>query len=179
MKRLCALVLVTLVVATPSARAQNAPASEAPPPSPANVRFDVVVTDDTGGGKTLTKSVTLNVIASSDGRDSGIGQIRSSARPAGVAQFTATGPEGKTIIDNDLNLNVDINRPRLMQGNKIRVPIVVEYRPYSPDPRAASATVRASVDMLMDHAKKTVISQTADPVTDRKVIIEVTATIQR
>ena len=128
MKRLCALVLVTLVVATPSARAQNAPAPEAPPASPANVRFDVVITDDVGGAKVLSKTVTLNVIASSNQVDSGIGQIRSSARPAGVSQFTATGSDGKTMIDNNLNLNVDINRPRLMQGNKIRVPIVVEYR---------------------------------------------------
>jgi hypothetical protein len=83
------------------------------------------------------------------------------------------------VVPLDLNLNVDINRPRLMIGNKIRVPIVVEYKPYSGDPKAASATVRASVDMLMDNAKRTVISQSADPVTDRKVIIEVTATIQR
>lgn len=173
------IAVIALLIASP-ASAQNPPAQEVIPPMPANVRFDVVVTDDTGGAKTLTKIVTLNLIASSNGVDSGIGQIRSSARPAGVSQFTSTGPDGKTfIIDNNLNLNVDINRPRLMQGNKIRVPIVVEYRPYSPDPKAASATVRASVDMLMDHAKKTVISQTADPVTDRKVIIEVTATIQR
>jgi len=96
-----------------------------------------------------------------------------------VPQFTSGGGDAKVVIDNSLNLNVDINRPRLMQANKIRVPIVVEYRPYSADPKAASATVRASVDMLMDSAKKTIISQTADPVTDRKVIIEVTATIQR
>ena len=93
--------------------------------------------------------------------------------------FTQTGPDGKTLLDNNLNLNVDINRPRLMAGNKVRVPIVVEYRPYSPDPKSATATVRASVDMLMDTGKKRVISHSADPVTKRKVAIEVTATIQR
>lgn len=176
MNRLCALVFVTLLVATPSARAQNA---EAPPSSPANVRFDVVVTDDNGGGKTLTKTVTLNVIASSNQVDSGVGQIRSSARPPGVQEYTSSGPDGKTMISNNLNLNVDINRPRLMPGSKVRVPIVVEYKPYSAEPKAASGTVRTSVDMLMDSGKKTVISQSADPVTERKVIIEVTATVQR
>ena len=174
MKRVCAMVLFTLLIA-PSARAQNA----LPDPAqtlPANVRFDVVITDDNGGGKPMTKLVTLNLIASFNSVDSGIGQIRSSARPGGLPQYT---PDGKTLLDNNLNLNVDINRPRLMQGNKIRVPIVVEYKPYSGDPKAASATVRASVEMLMDNGKKTVISQSSDPVTDRKIIIEVTPTIQR
>ena len=175
MKRVCALVLLSFLIVAPAARAQNAP--EPPPPSPANVRFDVVITDDSGVGRVLTKTVTLNLIASSNMVDSGIGQIRSSARPAGSPMVQSA--DGKSVVPLDLNLNVDINRPRLMPGNKIRVPIVVEYRPYSAEPKAVTATVRASVDMLMDHGKKTVISQSADPVTDRKVVIEVTPTIQR
>jgi hypothetical protein len=175
MKRVCALVLLLLLIA-PTARAQNAP--EAAPPVPANVRFDVLITDDSGNGRLLTKTVTLNLIASfNGGNESGIGQIRSSARPAGAPLIQSD--DGKSIVPLDLNLNVDINRPRLMLGNKIRVPIVVEYRPYSAEPKAVTATVRASVDMLMDHGKKTVISQTSDPVTDRKIVIEVTPTIQR
>lgn len=175
MKTLCAFALFVLL-AVPAAYAQN---NSAPLPEPANVRFDVVITDDVGAGKVLTKTVTLNVIAAAGQINSGIGQIRSSARPAGVPPFTASGPDGKTMTSNDVNLNVDVNRPTLMQNNKVRVPIVVEYKPYSADPKAGTATVRASVDMLMDSGKKTVISQSADPITDRKVIIEVTPTIQR
>jgi hypothetical protein len=173
MKKCLLLVTVMLLFAS-GVRAQNVPEA---PPANANVRFDVVVTDDIGNGKPLTKTVTLNLIASDNQVNSGIGQIRSSARPAGSPLVQSA--DGKSVVPLDLNLNVDINRPRLMIGNKIRVPIVVEYKPYSGDPKAASATVRASVDMLMDNAKRTVISQSADPVTDRKVIIEVTATIQR
>jgi hypothetical protein len=174
MKTLLSAVLVTLVVGAGTARAQDIPTN-----GPLNVRFDVVITDDSGGGKTLTKTVTLNVIASNSQLNSGIGQIRSSARPGGVPQFTQTGPDAKMIVSNDINLNVDVNHPTLLPGNRVRVPIVVEYRPYSAEPRAASATVRASIDMLMDSGKKTVISQSADPITERKVIIEVTPTIQR
>ena len=175
MKKLCAMVLLALATAAPAARAQNAlpdPAQVAP----ANVRFDVVITDDNGGGKPLTKTVTLNVIAAGNRNDAGMGQIRSSARPPGTP--LVTGADGK-IVPNELTLNVDIVQPRLMIGNRVRVPLTVEYKPYSAEPKAASATVRASVDMLMDNGKKTVISQSADPVTERKVIIEVTATIQR
>jgi hypothetical protein len=174
MKKLCVMVLVAVLFAASAAHAQNVPPEAAQ--APANVRFDVVITDDNGSGKPLTKIVTLNLIASFNSVESGVGQIRSSARPAGQPQYS---PDGKTLLDNNLNLNVDINRPRLMAGNKIRVPIVVEYRPYSPEPKAATAIVRASVDMLMDNGKKTVISQSADPVTDRKIVIEVTPTIQR
>ena len=174
--KLCLAILTLTLVCPLAARAQNAPADNAPI-APANVRFDVVITDDNGGGKPLIKTVTLNVVASANGVESGIGAIRSSARPPGAQMVTTS--DGKSVVPNELNLNVDVNRPRLMSGNKIRVPVVVEYKPYSADPKAATATVRASVDMLMDNGKKTVISQSADPVTDRKIIIEVTPTIQR
>ena len=177
MSRLSVVALFALWVAVAPVRAQNAPGTEAAPTGPANVRFDVVITDDIGGGKPLTKTVTLNVIASTNAADSGIGQIRSSARPPGSPMVTS--PDGKSTVPLDLNLNVDINRPRLMPGNRIRVPVVVEYRPYSAEPKSATAIVRASVDMLMDNARKTVISQSSDPVTDRKIVIEVTPTIQR
>ena len=177
MSKLCVVALLTLWIAVAPARAQNAPGTDGAPPPPANVRFDVVITDDAGGGKPLTKTVTLNVIASFNAAESGIGQIRSSARPPGSPMITS--PDGKSAFPLDLNLNVDINRPRLMLGNKIRVPVVVEYRPYSAEPKSATAIVRASVDMLMDNARKTVISQSSDPVTDRKIVIEVTPTIQR
>ena len=173
MRKMCFGVLALLIAAA-AAHAQNPPPPET---APANVRFDVVITDDSGSGKPLTKTVTLNVIASSNGVDSGIGQIRSSARPSGAPLVRSA--DGKSVVPLDLNLNVDIVRPRLMPGNRIRVPVVVEYKPYSADPKAASGTVRASVDMLMDNAKRTVISQSSDPVTDRKIVIEVTPTIQR
>ena len=177
MKKLCALIVIALLSAT-AAGAQNAPPDSGTTPLlPANVRFDVVVTDDSGNGKPLSKTVTMNVIASSNQVDSGVGQIRSSARPPGAPVVQTA--DGKGFVPNELTLNVDIVRPRLMSGNRVRVPITVEYKPYSAEPKAASATVRASVDMLMDNGKKTVISQSADPVTDRKVIIEVTTTIQR
>jgi hypothetical protein len=141
------------------------------------VRFDVVITDDNGAGKVLTKTVTLNLIVSANAVESGIGQIRSSARPGGSPMIQS--PDGKSVVPLDLNLNVDITRPRLMSGNRIRVPIAVEYRPYSAEPKSPMATVRASVDMLMDHGRKIVISRSADPVTDRKIVIEVTPTIER
>jgi hypothetical protein len=175
MKSLCALALLTLLAAP--ARAQNVTSE---PLQPANVRFDVVITDDNGAAKPLTKIVTLNVIAGANpnNMDSGIGQIRSSARPGGTPVMIQSS-DGKSVTPLELTLNVDVTRPRLVVGNKIRVPITVEYKPYSSDPKAASATVRASVDMLMDSGKKTVISQSADPVTDRKITIEVTPTIQR
>jgi hypothetical protein len=176
MNRLYALVLL-MVLSAPAARAQDPPGYDASLLVPANVRFDVLVTDDSGNGKPLTKVVTLNIIASSNQVESGLGQIRSSARPAGAPVVQSA--DGKGFVPLDLNLNVDINRPRLMPGNRIRVPIVVEYRPYSAEPKSPTAIVRTSVDMLMDNGKKTVISQSADPVTDRKVIIEVTPTIQR
>lgn len=170
--------VVTVVLGAGQAFAQNPPAA-APeaPPMPANVRFDVVITDDAGGAKPLTKTVTLNVIASTNSVESGLGAIRSSARPPGSPVVQTS--DGKSVVPIELNLNVDVNRPRLMAGNRIRVPIIVEYKPYSADPKSASATVRASVDMLMDSGKKVVISQSADPITDRKIVIEVTPTIQR
>ena len=177
MRKLSVLALLAMVMAVAPLHAQNAPLPEAASTGPANVRFDVVITDDSGGGKPLTKTVTLNVIASNNQVESGVGQIRSSARPAGAPLVQSQ--DGKSVVPRELNLNVDINHPRLMPGNKIRVPIVVEYRPYSAEPKSAIATVRASVDMLMDNARKTVISQSSDPVTDRKIVIEVTPTIQR
>jgi len=145
-----------------------------------NVRYDISIAD-TVGGRTTTKVVTMNVVAatSADVRLSGLGSIRSSALPFATIPGSNPAQPGVSVGGPALELNVDVTRPLLQADGKVRTVMVVEYQPYSADATRSAGSVRASVDMLLEDGRKTIVSQTADPVSDRKVVIEVTATIAK
>ena len=80
-------------------------------------------------------------------------------------------------------LNVDAN-PTSIRDNKVLTKLGIEYSPETPKGPTGSAlmpalTVRQNVSVWLDSGKPMVISQSADPMSDRKLIVEVTATIMR
>jgi len=137
--------------------------------APRNIRFDVTISD-TGDGKPINKVLTLNVAAG------GTASIRSAARsPAGDPNAQIDQPAARAVP-----LNVDIIRPTVYEDGNIFATVNIEYQPYSADAKGSLPTsVRASATTVFEPAKKMVISQAADPLTDRRVTVEVTATIVR
>jgi hypothetical protein len=129
-------------------------------PNPAaNVKLELSITD-TYSGMPTKKVVTLLVA------NSGNGMIRTLNRL----------PDG-----NLLSLNVDAYAT-VFSGGVIRVDMTFQYTPAQgggtegkPAPRPAD--LNESVEVLLQDGKTTVVSQSADPATDRKVTAEVTATI--
>jgi hypothetical protein len=181
--RSSALVLLCATLAhaqeKPAQRAAEKPAAEKPAAQKAaeekaasdprrivfglSVRFDIAITD-TAGGKPATKTVSLNVTSG------GSGSIRSTG--------IIPGPDPNTSIGaKPVPLNVDVKNVSTMANGQVRATIVVEYQPYVENALRLPAEVTASSLAEFTNGVKTLILQAADPMSDRRTTIEVTATI--
>lgn len=132
-----------------SLAATNAPSSWQ------NVKLDVVIADSLIPDLQSKKTINMLIL---DGR---AGQIRSSA--------------GEGLI------NIDA-RPTIRPDGRIYVQLTIEYRPELTQPQLEKAGGRTalyseSLSLLVADGKPVLASQSADPRSDRKVSIEITATI--
>ena len=131
------------------------------PTSWQNVKLEVKISDSINPDSQHSKTITVMCL---DGNSS---QVRSQS--------------GEGLI------NIDA-RPMIRPDGRIYVQLILEYRPDLPSPAAApgnapsNAMNRAgsfseSLNLLVGDAKPMVASQSADPRSDRKVTIELTATV--
>jgi hypothetical protein len=138
--------------------AQNASPSrpeEPRPPATVNVQVEVTIADYVGTAAPVKKSVSMIVA------DGTFGRIRAQYPPSPVA-----GPM----------LNVDAT-PRL-QGGRIELRVALEYRaPGEAKSDEPSMPVNESLTVLLTSGKPLVVTQAADPTKDRRITVEVTATI--
>jgi hypothetical protein len=151
--------------ATPAA----APAAQAPAPrrtgQPINVKIDLSINDQRGGSPAVKRTLSM-VVADGMG-----GSIRSQS------DVMAVGP---------VPLNVDA-LPDLIADNKIRLNLTLQYDWPAPmeagreSPRGTvvKTTLRDSVSLVLENGKPMVVAQSADPIGDRQVTVEVKATILR
>jgi hypothetical protein len=149
---LCAL---TIAVTAAAQEAQPKPAEPQPPRTPsqaANVRIELTITDQRSDGQTPPKTVTLLV------------EDRQNAR-------LRTGR-------GNAALNLDA-RPEIVREGRVRVMVTLEYTPQDGPERQTQPPIQESVTALLEDGKPLVISQSADPMTDRKVRVEVKATVVR
>jgi hypothetical protein len=113
-----------------------------------NVRIELTVTDSVGPSGPQKKSISMMIA------DGHMGRIRA-----------LRGGGGEPM------LNVDATP--IITGERVRLQVSLEY--VAPSIRLASIT--EVVTVIVDPGKPMVISQSADPAVDRKVTVEVTATI--
>jgi hypothetical protein len=130
-----------------------------------NVQVEVTITDQIGTGAPNKKTVQL--ITS----DNSVGRIRSRA--------DAVSNRGGPLM---VNLNVDAF-PRVV-GEQIQLNLTIEYNPLktaadgSSEEKSISPTqLNQQLSIVMNSGKWMTVSQAADPVTDRKIIVECKATI--
>jgi hypothetical protein len=151
----------------PKPQAAPAPAPvPRPEPSLVNVRIDLTLTDQSGSRPAVKKTMTLTL---ADGEH---GKVRS--RPQAIVAMSPGSP--KTL--QPLPLNVDA-RPILM-GNRIKLLLILEYSSTDQQPgadAAARADVNFSGQVVLDNGRPMVVAEAADPVSDRRVTVEVKATI--
>lgn len=150
---LSVLVLTTLVWAQDSPAAQRPAEQVQPARSPAqlaNIRIELTIMDQRSDAPGAPKTVTMLV------------EDRQSAR-------IRTGR-------GNASLNVD-GRPEILREGRIRVTLSLEYTPQDGPDRAAPMPIQESVTALLEDGKSVVVSQSADPSGDRKVRLEVKATI--
>ncbi len=168
--------------AAPAAKEKEPSKNEAPakagPPEPAaqpvNVKIEVSITDQTGNNPAAKKVVTM--IAS----DRQSANVRSSAS---VPVKTGPGPTTSFTYRN-VTINVDA-RPALVakEPNRVSVSFGLEYLPKTVntqeemEPGMTSWSERLA--LILESGKPMVISQAADPTSDRRITVEITATILR
>jgi hypothetical protein len=151
------------------------PAPE-PPALPVNIKIEVSITDQTGANPAAKKVVTM--IAS----DRQSTNVRSSASVPVRNPRMGGGPE--TYNYRNVTINVDA-RPMIVakEPNKVSVNFGLEYLPKTGnsqeemEPGMTSWSERLS--LILESGKPMVVSQAADPTSDRKITVEVTATILR
>jgi hypothetical protein len=147
------LTLVVLSGGIAAAQGTTPPAAAAPetaPPVSQNVGVDVTVLEEGGQAPSSRKTTTLTIANSRNGS---------------VRALTSTKPgEGN-------RFNVDA-LPVLQQGGRILAGITVEYQSPTSGP-----LLRLNMQPLLESGKKMVMSEAADPNSDRRVTVEVMATV--
>jgi len=119
-----------------------------------NVQVEITVSDSMGSGVPQKKTVSM-IIA-----DGYMGRIRSMRESGDVA-----------------TLNVDAT-PTIQNNDRIRLQLLLVYSPpLQSQSTSRYASVNEMVTILLQPGKPTMVSQAADPAADRKVTVEVTATI--
>jgi hypothetical protein len=127
-------------------------APRAPAAQAANVRVEITIADQRSDAQTPPKTVTLLL------EDRQSGRMRTGRANA--------------------MLNVDA-RPEITREGRIRVSLSLEYTPQDAPDRPTQPPVIESVTALLEDGKTLLVSQSADPITERKVRVELKATIVR
>jgi hypothetical protein len=174
----------------PPAKPPAAPAKPAPPPPPPpppgqgmataelqNIRLDLRITD-TYSGSPVEKTVSMLIL---NGRAGRVRATNFVPRPGTENTFLSNDPNWNR---EPIQLHVDaiVN---IVSGQKDQVVATVtfEYRPAPPSGGSSSsalpATLNESMHILLQSGKPMLVTQSADPATDRKVTVELTATILR
>jgi hypothetical protein len=144
---------------------------DAPPPQnrggqPINLKFDFVITDQAGSGEPARKTVSVVV---ADGQ---AGSVRSIGNQVAA------------------RLNVDVT-PQLLPTGAVRAMIGLEYNPRQaldqkkegtpdvmmPPNLIGGASLNQRVTVIVEPGKPLLISQAADPISERKITVEVRVTV--
>jgi len=175
--------------ATPPSRGQQPPtpagtarAVDVTRNQPLNVRLDIAINDQSVGGAPVQKTISLIAADGFGGRVRSTGTLTQEYIQSGMQT-----PEGKPLVGvrpvGEVQLNVDAN-VRFLDQDRIRAMITLEYTPGASEPLPASSAVtrsplNQSVTVILQNGKPLVITQAADPLSDRKITVEVTATVLR
>ena len=148
--------------ATPAKEEKPAPRPPAPEGLPNNIRIDLTITDQAGPGTAEKRTVSMLVA------DKKVGSIRSQGRVVTAGQATA------------VTLNIDAT-PAILKDGQMRLDLGLEYVPRPGSDNATSGEGRGSLNqrlsLLVESGRPLVISQASDPTSDRKISVELTATI--
>ena len=184
MKHLLTTVVAIYLAATVSAqqgaqpKPQPAPAP-AKPPSP----FVVAATDpapiDPFGGPEALVNVRYEIRIREEGGPQPVTKMVSMTGTLHETSLVRAGQDGPS--NNPLNVDVT---PANIRDMKVLTKLGIQYTPQRPAvaPGAVQAPmfgVRQNVSVWLESGKPMVISQSADPLSDRRLIVEVTATIIR
>jgi hypothetical protein len=143
--------------------AESKPTPPQPEGQPVNIKIELTITDQAGPGEAAKRTVSMIVA------DRKVGNIRS---------------QGQVLVNNRfmVMLNVDAT-PVILKDGAIRLDLGIEYAPKPSNENATSGEGRASLNqrmsLIVTPGKPTIISQASDPTSDRKISVELTATVMK
>jgi hypothetical protein len=165
----------------PGASAQSPPPAEKPAPGqalapneapsrgqPVNVKLDLTITDQLGPGEPAKKTVSMIVA------DRYQGAIRSAGNSVRAVLNVDATPNILSSGSIRLQLGIEYNPRQAAVQQQIKGP-GGELMPLPPEPGGSSLNQR--VVILLEPGKPMILSQAADPISDRKIVVEVRATI--
>jgi hypothetical protein len=130
-----------------------------------NVRIELTISDQRADGPNEKKQVSMIVSETSWGK---------------IRTHATTRPPSPTAGPNmDVALNVDA-RPFINAAGNIQLELVVNYNPLDETNKAGlvrPTELNQSLTVILQSGKPLVVAQAADPMVDRKMIVEVVATI--
>lgn len=149
----------------PAAPAPARPQQPAPPPLPppagnVNVRIDIVVIDE-GGPQTLRETVSLTTTDRQEASSRSEAQLGNGLNP--------------TILNVDATPQVSG-----LPAGKVRLRVSLDYLPRliaDDQARGTRTRTRLQFGLVLEDGKTLVASDVTDPATDRRVKVEVTATL--
>ena len=191
------LFVITLILSaiTMAAFAQGRQTSPPPPPAPAVVPAQTAIvpvvsqtppTDRGGRGQTAGAVPTTPTPPPGRGRWEPPAQnvrIEIAITDKGdrttrkiVSMLVADGDNGRIRSGNNTGLlNID-GRAQVGSDGRIYLSLTIEYAP-DRSPNATTTTLNESVSLVIAQGRPTLISQSADPGTDRVVSVEVSAVV--
>jgi hypothetical protein len=162
-----------LLTAGPAAQ-ESKPVQPPPekPPQPAaparddakrtNVKLDLTITDQSAPGEAAKRTVSM-ILADRQG-----GSIRSAG----------------SVIASGTRINVTLNvdaRPQILDDNRILLDLTLEYAPKPISENANTGEGRSHLTerlaLIVDPGKPMVISNASDPTSDRRITVELMATM--
>jgi hypothetical protein len=161
------LTILTLVpaVAFGQVKPEDPFATRYPSSIVANVRVDLTISDQTGTAPPETKTVSMIVA------NGAFGKMRASASAFQKGDANREVPVG---------LNVDA-RPFVSRDGDVRLEMTLVYSPFAPGqapaPQMRPTELNHSATVVLQSGKALTVTQAADPIADRKMIVTVTATI--
>lgn len=145
-----------------------APTPEPPPErepagKPVNLLVELTITDRIGNEPPSQKLVSM---VAADGT---MGRVRANTQ-------TFLAPGGPVPIE----LNVDA-RPQLLTDTSLKLQLSLEYTPkegFKADDKGARPTrLQETLNVILQTGKPLIVSQAADPSSDRRITVEVKATV--
>jgi hypothetical protein len=133
---------------------------------PVNVKIDFTITDQRGGAPAIKRTLTLLVA------DERTGSIRTQSQVVQVGTVPLNVDASPTVLSDGkirLGFNLQYDWPAPLEGN--------------PQPPVRGTVVSTSLhdqmSVILENGKPMVAAQSADPIGDRQVTVEVKATVLR
>lgn len=150
----------------------NRKAPPPPPPAPTpdgrnrkvgpNVRVEVMFSEQRSDAPAVPKTVTITTNDGQWGRvRSSVNTVGYGASPLNVDARPEVLADGRVL----LSVNIEYGEKRVPAGKDVQPGQIIE------------ATLNESVTLLLESGKGLAVTQSADPMSDRKVSVEVKATI--